>query len=57
MMIIIITIKKNDRDDVDDKDKVDIDDKCYPRILEAAITETFGIFSQFFNISVYIYKS
>ena len=56
-MIIIITIKKNDRDDVDDKDKVDIDDKCYPRILEAAITETFGIFSQFFNISVYIYKS
>lgn len=49
MMIIIITIKKNDNDDGDDKDKVDNDDKCYPRILETAITETFGIFSKFFK--------
>ena len=49
MMIIIITIKKNDNDDGDDKDKVDNDDKCYPRILETGITETFGIFSKFFK--------
>ena len=48
-MIIIITIKKND-DDGDDKDKVDNDDKCYPRILETAITETFGIFSKFLSV-------